>query len=414
VTLGHSTAKSDTGRKRRRNEDSYVCEPPLFAVADGMGGAQAGQVASRLAAGTLREASTDGTPEERVVALIQEANRRVYQEAGEDATRRGMGTTVTAALALDDRIVIGHVGDSRAYRIRAGELEQLTEDHSLVAELVRSGKLSPEEAENHPQRSVITRALGTDPDVDVDVFGTDTQSGDVYMLCSDGLTGMVDDDAILELVERHRGDLDAAAQALIGAANRGGGEDNITVVLFEIAAAPAADETAELAAVEPDVEDTLTEADGVPALEARPLLDHDPDTDEWEAAALTTASAPAVAAEPELEPEPEPAPRRKRRRGRLLGWALLVLALAGIGVALVWGLTRAHFVGAEPNGQVAIYQGVPWDLGAGIHLYRPVYRSRLLTAELSRSERRRLFDHDLVSYATARARLTPYEQGLAP
>jgi serine/threonine protein phosphatase PrpC len=413
VTLGHSTAKSDTGRKRRRNEDSYVCEPPLFAVADGMGGAQAGEVASRLAAGTLREASSDGTPEERVVALIQEANRRVYQEAGEDATRRGMGTTVTAALALDDRIVIGHVGDSRAYRIRGGELEQLTEDHSLVAELVRSGKLSPEEAENHPQRSVITRALGTDPDVDVDVFATDTESGDVYMLCSDGLSGMVDDEAILQLVERNRADLDAAAQALVGAANRGGGEDNITVVLFEIAeaAASAPDETAQLPAVEPDVEDTLSEEDAVPAIEARPLLDHDPDSDEWETTELAAAAAPAAA---ESEPAAEPAPRRKRRRGRVVAWALLVIALGGIAFALVWGLARAHFVGAEQDGRVAIYQGVPWNLGAGIHLYRPVYRSSLITAQLSRSERRRLFDHDLVSYATARARLTPFEQGLEP
>jgi protein phosphatase len=412
VTLGHSTARSDTGRKRRRNEDSYVCEPPLFAVADGMGGAQAGEVASRLAAGTLREASTDGTPEERVVALIQEANRRVFREAGEDATRRGMGTTVTVALALDDRIVIGHVGDSRAYRIRSGELEQLTEDHSLVAELVRSGKLSPEEAENHPQRSVITRALGTDPDVDVDVFATDTESGDVYMLCSDGLTGMVDDETILQLVERNRADLDAAAQALVGAANRGGGEDNITVVLFEIAdvaATPAPDEMAQMPAVEPDIEDTLSEEDAVPAVEVRPLLDHDADTDEWETAEVAAAPAPAAAA-----PASEPAPRPRRRRGRLLGWTLLVVALAGIGLALVWGLARAHFVGAEPDGRVAIYQGVPWDLGGGIRLYRPVYRSRLISAELSQSERRSLFNHDLVSYATARARLTPFEQGLAP
>jgi protein phosphatase len=412
MTLGHSTARSDTGRKRRRNEDSYVCEPPLFAVADGMGGAQAGEVASRLAAGTLREASTDGTPEERVVALIQEANRRVFREAGEDATRRGMGTTVTVALALDDRIVIGHVGDSRAYRIRSGELEQLTEDHSLVAELVRSGKLSPEEAETHPQRSVITRALGTDPDVDVDMFSTDTESGDVYMLCSDGLTGMVDDETILQLVERNRADLDAAAKALVGAANRGGGEDNITVVLFEIAdvaATPAPDEMAQMPAVEPDIEDTLSEEDAVPAVEVRPLLDHDADTDEWETAEVAAAPAPAAAA-----PASEPAPRPRRRRGRLLGWTLLVVALAGIGLALVWGLARAHFVGAEPDGRVAIYQGVPWDLGGGIRLYRPVYRSRLISAELSQSERRSLFNHDLVSYATARARLTPFEQGLAP
>jgi protein phosphatase len=225
---------------------------------------------------------------------------------------------------------------------------------------------------------------------------------------------MVDDETILQLVERNRADLDAAAQALVGAANRGGGEDNITVVLFEIAdvaATPAPDEMAQMPAVEPDIEDTLSEEDAVPAVEARPLLDHDPDTDEWEAAEVAAAPATAPAASAAVA---EPAPRRKRRRGRLLGWTLLVIALAGIGFALVWGLTRAHFVGAEPNGRVAIYQGVPWDLGAGIHLYRPVYRSRLISAELSQSERRSLFNHDLVSYATARARLTPFEQGLAP
>jgi protein phosphatase len=408
MSLGAVSARSDTGRKRRRNEDSYVCEPPLFAVADGMGGAQAGEVASRLAAGTLREAQGEGAPEERVVALIQEANRRVYQHAGEDETRRGMGTTVTAALALEDRVVIGHVGDSRAYRIRDGALEQLTEDHSLVAELVRSGKLSPEEAENHPQRSVITRALGTDPDVDVDVFSVDAQAGDVYMICSDGLSGMVDDETILALVERHRGDLDSATQALVSAANKQGGEDNITVVLFEIDAVPAAvDETAQMPAVAPetDVEDTLSEEDAVPTIEAEPLLAHHETTDDWEETAeLEPVAAPT--------PEQEPAPKRRRSRGRLLGWALLALALGGVCVALVWGVANAHFIGAERNGQVAIFQGVPWDLGAGVHLYRPVYRSPLLAGELSQDERRSLFDHHISSYDTARTRLSGLEQGL--
>src|SRR4051795_13517848 len=253
-TLGQIASVTDTGRRRRHNEDSYVCEPPLFAVADGMGGAQAGELASGLAASALR-----GDPEPprggpRDDELIQEANRRVYERQSQDASASGMGTTMTVALIEDGQVAIGHVGDSRAYLIRDAALEQLTEDHSLVAELVRSGKLSPEEAENHPQRSVITRALGTDPDVDVDVFSVDTQDGDVYMICSDGLTGMVDDDAIRELVERHRGDLDAAAQALVSAANKQGGEDNITVVLFEIARASTNGDTAQMPAVEPDVE----------------------------------------------------------------------------------------------------------------------------------------------------------------
>src|SRR5260370_5286197 len=200
-----------------------------------MGGAQAGEVASKLAAVALEEADLGAlSGEERVTSLIQEANRRVYERSHEDPNASGMGTTITVALVEDTGVTIGHVGDSRAYRYRDGSIEQITEDHSLVAELVRSGKLSPEEAETHPQRSVITRALGTDPDVDVDTFSIPTQPADLFMLCSDGLTSMVEDDVILSTVEKHRRNLPTAATALIRAANKGGGEDNITVVFFEI------------------------------------------------------------------------------------------------------------------------------------------------------------------------------------
>ena len=268
MMLGRTAALTDTGRKRRHNEDVFVLDPPLFAIADGMGGANAGEVAAGLAAAALREIRDGGSGEEAVETLIQEANRRVYQRATEDAAASGMGTTMTVALLEDGRVRIGHVGDSRAYLIRDGGLSQLTDDHSLVGELVRSGKLTPEDAESHPQRSVITRALGTDPDVDVDTITVETRSGDVFLLCSDGLYSMVGNDKILELVQRHRGDLKAAAKALIAAANKGGGDDNITVVAFEIAGAD--DETLrierEAAAPEPgpEEEDTLTEADGVP------------------------------------------------------------------------------------------------------------------------------------------------------
>jgi protein phosphatase len=162
--LAHVGGITDPGRKRRRNEDAYVVEPPLFAVADGMGGAQAGEVASRLAAAALKEGGAGAGGEQRIVSLIQEANRRVYDRSNQDPNASGMGTTMTVALVEDGQVAFGHVGDSRAYLIRDGTMEQLTEDHSLVAELMRSGKLSPEEAEMHPQRSVITRALGTDPD----------------------------------------------------------------------------------------------------------------------------------------------------------------------------------------------------------------------------------------------------------
>jgi len=162
-----------------------------------MGGAQAGEVASRLAAAVLEEANGDELREERIVELIQEANRRVFQRSSEDPAASGMGTTMTVAVTgRAGTVSIGHVGDSRAYRVRAGRLEQLTKDHSLVGELMRSGKLSPEEAETHPQRSVITRAVGTEPDVDVDTFTVDTEPGDVFLLCSDGLTDMVSDEGI--------------------------------------------------------------------------------------------------------------------------------------------------------------------------------------------------------------------------
>jgi serine/threonine protein phosphatase PrpC len=233
--VGAYAAKTDTGRKRRRNEDAFVLAPPLFAVADGMGGAQAGEIASKLAAAALEDTDPGRlTGPEKVASLIQEANRRVHERSSVDPATSGMGTTMTVALVEDDGVVIGHVGDSRAYLVRGHEIEQLTEDHSLVNELLKSGKLSAEEAETHPQRSVITRAVGTDPDVDIDSFIVETQDGDVFLICSDGLTDMVDDEHILETVERHRGSLERMTKQLVTAANRGGGEDNITVVAFAI------------------------------------------------------------------------------------------------------------------------------------------------------------------------------------
>jgi PPM family protein phosphatase len=270
VRLSGSVGRSDAGRKRRRNEDAYVVAPPLFAVADGMGGAQAGEVAARLATAAFHEyhEADELEAEQRVAAIIQEANRRIYERARADTEASGMGTTVTAALLEGSRIVIGHVGDSRAYRIRDHGLEQLTEDHSLVAELVRSGRLSPEEAETHPQRSVITRALGTEADVDVDTFTVETRPGDVFLICSDGLTTMVEDDRIVEVVEQNRDDLERAAKQLIADANRSGGEDNVTVICFEIVEQGAeTDETARLPAVGTEEEDTLTEAEDVPVIE---------------------------------------------------------------------------------------------------------------------------------------------------
>jgi len=376
-TLGQIASVTDTGRRRRHNEDSYVCEPPLFAVADGMGGAQAGELASGLAASALRDDSERLGGEQRVDELIQGANRRVYERQSQDASASGMGTTMTVALVEDGQVAIGHVGDSRAYLIRDRALEQLTEDHSLVAELVRSGKLSPEEAEGHPQRSVITRALGTDPDVDVDTFSIEAKPGDLFLLCSDGLTSMVDDDTILREVERNRRDLKGAAKALVRAANKGGGEDNITVIFFEIADREDVERTVSLPAVRADGDDddeTLDETDGVPAIQVEE-------------------------------------PVRNGHAGRRALFALLtLLVLAGACGFVVWGLWRSHFVGAEPDGRVAVYQGVPWDIVGNVRLYRPVYLSPLLAAQLSPAERRALFDHTLRSDDSARSAVRRYER----
>ena len=378
--LGRVAGITDTGRRRRHNEDAYVCEPPLFAVADGMGGAQAGELASNLAAAALRDDPSEREGgEQRVDELIQEANRRVYQRQSEDAAASGMGTTMTVALVEDGRVAIGHVGDSRAYLIRDRRLEQLTEDHSLVAELVRSGKLSPEEAEGHPQRSVITRALGTDPDVDVDTFSVETKPGDLFLLCSDGLTSMIDDETILREVERNRTDLPAAAKALVRAANKGGGEDNITVVFFEIAdAGDTQEHTLTLPPVEAGEEDTLDELDRVPAIVTE-------------------------------DGKPPAEPKARRRRGPALA-ALAVVVLVGASGFVVWGLWRSHFVGAEADGHVAVYQGVPWDIVGNVRLYRTVYVSPLLAAQLSGAERRKLFDHTLRSENSARAEVRRYEE----
>ena len=324
MNVTRAAGYTDTGRKRRRNEDAFVRQPPLFAVADGMGGAQAGELASRLAAEALREPHADGEGSERVETLIQEANRRVYQRSSEDASASGMGTTMTVALVDGTTVWIGHVGDSRAYLIREGGLEQLTEDHSLVFELMRDGKLSPEEAELHPQRSVITRVLGTDPDVDVDMHRVEPQPGDLFLLCSDGLTTMVDDETILRIVEENREDLDGAARALVNKANRRGGEDNITVVIFEVGEGAVAEEAhterldAPVAPADDDIEDTLTELDAVPAVD-------------------TMVVSPEQAREMfAAAREPQEEPRRRPLLLRLLVGLLVLLAAAAI---LVWLLS---------------------------------------------------------------------------
>jgi protein phosphatase len=313
MRIGRAAGVTDTGRRRLRNEDAFVCEPPLFAVADGMGGARAGETAARLAAAALEESGGRASGQDGLVALIVEANRRIWEQAVGDPSKTGMGTTVTAALvdAAAGTVAIGHVGDSRAYRMRAGALEQLTTDHSLVAELVSSGVLTPEEAERHPQRSAITRALGTEPSVEVEAFTVAGEPGDLYLICSDGLPTMVTDQGVAAAIRTAEGDPGAAAEALVAAANARGGEDNITVVLFEL-------EDGEPEVVEPGPEPPIATLGGEPALETDPM--------------------PATSAPP--EPGDEVARHGAGPGGRLAALALIA-AIVVIGLlVLYWGLTK--------------------------------------------------------------------------
>jgi protein phosphatase len=288
-----------------------------------MGGAQAGEVASALAAATLAEGfqagSTQGIQHEgHIVALVQAANQRVHERAATDISAQGMGTTMTVAYVQPNGgVTIAHVGDSRAYMLRDDRLHQLTDDHSLVAELVRRGELTPGEAEIHPQRSVITRALGTDANVEVDSFTVAAKAGDLFLLCSDGLTTMIGSETIRRLLAENRADLRGTVRELIRAANENGGGDNITAVVFEVVDGDDPTEENVLAAVD---EDTLHG-------EVR-LPEH-----------LLAGGDTMVFRADELAPAEPSEPRAGAAQTALA--ALVVLALSAVVVALVvWGLAR--------------------------------------------------------------------------
>src|SRR5271169_1759974 len=232
LTVDDYYTGTDTGRQRRANEDSLFARTPLFVVADGMGGAQAGEVASRIAVEAFQPGLADTShPEHELAELARSANERIHSLSHSNAEHAGMGTTLTALYVGEHEVAIAHVGDSRAYCLRDGKLLRLTDDHTLVDELMRQGRLTPEEAVEHPQRSVITRALGPEGAVEVDTRSFRARAGDVYLLCSDGLTTMLPEEQILALLLAE-GSLRDAGEALIAAANHAGGRDNITVVLI--------------------------------------------------------------------------------------------------------------------------------------------------------------------------------------
>lgn len=226
-------SRTDIGSVRKHNEDSLIVAPPLFAVADGMGGHAAGEVASEIAVNTLAENAPTHADAEALSEAVIAANREVIEAALDGRGREGMGTTMTAAILEGERLVIAQVGDSRAYLIHNGELQQLTHDHSLVADMIEAGQLTTEEARTHPNRSVITRALGSDPNMLADIYEINVEAGDRLLLCSDGLSSMINDDDIKEILLRW-GDAQRCANVLVNQAIAAGGHDNVTVIVADV------------------------------------------------------------------------------------------------------------------------------------------------------------------------------------
>lgn len=226
-------SRTDIGCLRDHNEDSLVVTPPLFAVADGMGGHAAGEVASEIAVRVLSELAPEHPDGEALGRAIEEANRAVIQAAREGRGRQGMGTTMTAAMVEGERLVIAQVGDSRAYLLHQGKLQQLTRDHSLMADMIEAGQLTPEEARTHPQRSVITRALGSDAHLHPDIYEINVETGDRLLICSDGLSGMIFDDQIENTLRRVQ-DPQRCASQLVNEAIAAGGHDNVTVIVADV------------------------------------------------------------------------------------------------------------------------------------------------------------------------------------
>jgi len=415
---------SDLGLQRQGNEDNYFVRAPLFVVADGMGGAQSGEVASEMAVEAFGPGIPDGdSPAEGLVRIIESANQRIHERSRSETQRAGMGTTVTAAYVGESSVTIAHVGDSRCYRVRDAELERLTEDHSLVGDLVRLGKLTEEQAETHPQRSVITRALGPEPNVMVDVEEYGARAGDLFLVCSDGLTSMVREDRLKPLLIGHEGPLDKLGHDLIAAANAAGGRDNITVILFtlEEVDAPASSSGGATAASALD-EDTREyntfqgEAVGEPRQGVSRPQGHTRRRDESEARGATRASDEAEAeyrasgtvalsavrprAQPIEEGHPHAPPRaqpRKRRRFLSPGKLIAVSCVIGL-LAAFWLATRqVFFVGVDESrgNVVTLYKGLPYDLPLGIRLYSAVRHSGVTLQSLPPTRRATFTEHKL-------------------
>jgi protein phosphatase len=370
---------TDAGKVRQNNEDALLVgegtDETLFAVADGIGGFEAGEVASSIAIDVLKRLQPDDSFEQ----AIREANRRILAAGRGDEKLSGMGTTVVAVrfggTQAEPVAEVAHVGDSRAYLVRDGEVRPVTEDHSLVAELVRSGDLTRAQAAEHPQKNLITRALGADEEVDVDTAVLPIEAGDRVLLCSDGLSDMVPEARISEIVLESPDDPERASRGLLSAALEAGGNDNITVVIVDvreqedIEAPPAREErrsggTREMPTVAP--------TGGAPAPSGGGTPDATPSSRSGGARSRSRAQKPA---------------RRKRRSGgfgRVLGklvrgLAVILVVLIALVPAYLWGSSRYFF--AFEEGEVVAYRGLPYA-PLGVELNQEWQRPGLRESEI--------------------------------
>jgi PPM family protein phosphatase len=354
-------AATDVGRMRKNNEDSYLSQKPVAAVADGMGGHSAGEVASAIAIEELAALRGRGPWENETAATddlkqaILRANRRIREMAAGDRKLNGMGTTLVALLEDGDLVHLANVGDSRGYLLRQGELSQVTVDHSLVQELVDDGRLSPEDAERHPQRSVITRALGIEPEVEFDLFTYKLQVGDRLLLCSDGLSDVVEPRQIRNVLLRVRNP-DEAARRLIAVANEQGGPDNITVIVVD----------ANDGSVVEDYEDETGDLAVGSATGAMPAVTGDGAADGRSGRAARAAKDRSLA--------------MHRRLQRVLLAGIVVLVVVAVLVAGRSFLFSRYWVGFDGD-TVAVFQGVPGDV-AGLRFSRMLEHSPVSRAQV--------------------------------
>ncbi len=393
-----TTVATDVGRQRRDNEDSSYASGSVFVVADGMGGAQSGEVASKIVVDAFSSGLPEaGTAEERLAVVVQRANREIHERSRSEAANAGMGTTVTAAYLDGDAIAIAHVGDSRAYLLRDGELRRLTEDHSLVEELVRGGRLTEEEAAEHPQRSVITRALGIEPLVEIDTWTYPLRPGDVVLLCSDGLTSMVSEQQLQRVVVAAP-TLNEAAQRLIDAANEAGGRDNITVVLFRVTRAGREDASLD----QPTVITT-------PVAAPRPVPTR------AQISPRPVRRARVQGFKPQL-PAGFVQPAEHERHFGLLGktvaaFTALAVVLSLIAAGGYLASRQLFFLGTDSQGTVVVYRGFPYVLPFGIHMYETFYVSGVPASTIPVDRRATLLDHAMRAQNNAISLVNALELG---